>query len=90
MPLTRFAAVPFARTRMVPWTDAGPRRQARRVPKATPIGAHLRQDVPRRNDIDPRNTVELRELRLQRGDQRADLLLERGDRSIQHLAELQQ
>src|SRR5438067_448462 len=64
IPFVRFAAVPCAGTLMVPRTDAGPRCQARGVPKATHIRPNLGEDVPRRNDIDPRNTVELGDLRL--------------------------
>jgi hypothetical protein len=66
IPLARFAAVSFARILMIPETHPGPRRQARRVPKATHIRPNLGQYVPRRHAIDPRKTVELRDLRLSR------------------------
>ena len=89
IPLARCAAVPFPRTLMVPRTDAGPRRQARSVPKATHIRPNLGQYVPRRNDIDPRNTVELRDLRLERRHSLADLLIAGRHLAIQHLNELQ-
>ena len=64
IPLARFASGPFAGPLMVPRPYASPRCQARCVPTATPIRPHLGQDVPRRNDIDPRQTVEWRELRV--------------------------
>ena len=64
IPLARFAAVPFTGTLMVSWTDAGPRRQTRGIPKATHIGANLSENVPRRNDIHARNAIELRNLGL--------------------------
>jgi len=64
MPLARFASGPFAGPLMVPRPYAGPRCQARCVPTATPIRPNLGQDVPRRNDIDPRQTVEWREWRV--------------------------
>jgi hypothetical protein len=89
IPLARFAAVPFAGTLMVPGTHPGPRRQARGVPKATHIRPNLGEDVPCCNEIHPGNTVELRELRLQRGDQLPDLLIEGGNLPIQHFDQLQ-
>src|SRR5262249_30232779 len=88
--LARFAAVPFTGTFMVSWTDSGPRRQTRGVPKATHIGANLSENVPRRNDIHARNAIELRNLGLQGCHQRADLLIEGGNLPIQHLDQLQQ
>jgi hypothetical protein len=90
IPLARFAAVPFARTLLVPGTHPGPRRQARGVPKATHIRANLGDDIPGRNDIHPRNAIELRDLLLQRCHQCADLLIEGGNLPIQHLNQLQQ
>jgi len=90
IPLTRFTAGPFARTLMVPGTPPGPRRQARGVSKATHIRPNLGDDVPCRNDIHPRNALELRDLPLQRRHQCANLLIESGDLSIQHLNQLQQ
>jgi len=45
---------------------------------------------PCRNDIHPRNAIELRDLPLQRRHQRANLLIEGGDLPIQHLNKLQQ
>jgi hypothetical protein len=70
---------------MVPGTHPGPRRQARGVPKATHIRANLGDDVPGRNDIHPRNAIELRDLLLQWCHQRADLLIEDGHLPIQYL-----
>jgi hypothetical protein len=90
IPLARCASIPFAGTLMVSWTDAGPRRQARGVPKAMHIGANLRENVPCRNDIHPRNAIELRDLLLPRCHQRADLLIEGGNLPIQYLNQLQQ
>src|SRR5262249_9748937 len=62
IPLARFASISFARTLVIPGTHPSPRRQARRVPKTAHIRAHLSQDVPGCNEIDSRNTVELRNL----------------------------
>jgi hypothetical protein len=76
IPLARFAAVPFAGTLMVPGTYSGPRRQARGVPKAAHIGANLGEHVPCRNDIDPRNALELRNLCLSGGEQRPMMVRE--------------
>jgi hypothetical protein len=90
IPLARFAAVPFPGTLMVPWTYTGPRRQARGVSKTAHVRSNLGDDVPCRGDIHPGNTVELRDVRVQRGDQRADLLIEGGNLPIQHLNQLQQ
>jgi hypothetical protein len=90
IPLARFASVPFAGTLMVPRTSPRPRCQARCVPKATHIRPHLGQYVPRRNDIAPRNTVELRNVRLSRRHELADLLIEGRHLSISHLNPLQQ
>jgi hypothetical protein len=59
IPLACFAALPFAGTLMVPWTDAGPRGQARGVSKSAHLGANLSENVPCRNDIHPRNAVEI-------------------------------
>src|SRR5262249_50160448 len=90
IPLTRFASVPFPGTLMVPWTDAGPRRQARGVSKPAHIRPNLGDDVPCRNDIHSRNAIELRDLLLQRSDQLPDLLIDGGNLPIQHLNQLQQ
>jgi hypothetical protein len=75
---------------MVPWTAPGPRRQARCVSTKAHVRPHLGDDVPCRNDIHPRNALELRDLPLQRRHQRANLLIEGGDLPIQHLNKLQQ
>ena len=68
----------------------GPRRQACGIPKAAHIRPNLGDDVPCRNDIHPRNAIELRDLQLQRCHQGANLLIEGGNVPIQHLNQLQQ
>ena len=89
MPFARAPMTTLARTGIVAWTDLGPRRQAGRRAKPAHVRANLAQNVARRGRIDPGNTIELLDLRHERLDEQANLLVERGDRARQQISELE-